>query len=59
MKVVMWADAFQMIVAVLGLFFVLFKTIDTVGGFENVIESNWKSGRLDIFKLVYGLLLFI
>ena len=52
MKAVIWADTFQMIIMIGGFVAVLITGIVRQGGFNNVIEANRVSGRLDIFE--YG-----
>lgn len=48
LKAVVWTDAFQMVVMIVGFLTVLIQGSNHVGGFDNVLEQARNGSRLDI-----------
>lgn len=49
LKAVVWTDAFQMVVMIVGFLTVLIQGSNRVGGFDNVLEQARNGSRLDVF----------
>lgn len=50
MKAVVWTDAFQTVVMLIGALSVLIQGLIMVGGFGNVWEALVRGGRVNIFE---------
>lgn len=52
MKAVVWTDAFQMVVMIVGFLTVLIQGSAQAGGFYNVLELSTNGSRLHIIEYV-------
>jgi Na+/proline symporter len=52
MKAVMWTDAFQVVIMILGLALAIGIGIANIGSFRQIIEINWTNDRIEFFKLI-------
>lgn len=59
LKAVVWTDAFQMVVMVVGFLTVLIQGSIRAGGIESVWSTSHAGGRLQVFEYVFEYILII
>jgi len=50
MKAVVWTDAFQSVVMLIAMIWIMAKGISDSGGFAQVWRDNWETDRIQFFE---------